>query len=99
MKKDKSRAFSVTVGSAWAALWTSRNQLDGLTRHLIYENGVPALFPKRRFARNFIRAQYGYIATRADLRAEPHGWRLPVAVKVTVTLSSPNTRDVERRGQ
>lgn len=87
-KAVKSSGLSVVAGSAWAALWTSKNKFDGLTRHLIYENGVPALFSKRRFARNFIRAQYGYIATRADLRAEPHGWRLPVAVKVTVALSS-----------
>jgi hypothetical protein len=30
--------------------------------------------------------KWGYIKKRDDLRAEPHGWRMPRAVRVTVTI-------------
>lgn len=37
-------------------------------------------------ARSFIKEKYGYIATRGDLQREPHGWRVPQAVKVSVVV-------------
>ncbi len=71
----------------WAVRWRSRNTLDGETRHLLHANGVPALFKTRRKAREYAAAQYGYIKTQADLRREPHGWRMPQPVKVKLVLA------------
>lgn len=68
----------------WAAQWHSKNSLDGDTRHIINENCLPKLFRTRQTCRNWIKEKYGYIKDRKDLRAEPHGWRLPVAIKVKV---------------
>lgn len=68
----------------WAAEWHSNCQLDGDKRHIIYENYLPKLFKTRAEARLFIKAKYAYIAQRKDLREEPHGWRIPQAVKVTI---------------
>ena len=70
----------------WAALWHSNNRLDGLRESIIYENQIPKLFPTRKEAREWIVLRYGYIKTRQDLRREPHGWRMPRAVKVEVIL-------------
>lgn len=77
----------MTAPKRWAVQWYSRNRLDGVTRHWEwdYERG-PVLFHTRAAARAFIREKYGYIATRPDLRAEPHGWRVPRAIRVSVVL-------------
>ncbi len=66
----------------WAAQWHTRNKLDGDTKHFLYENLLPALFRTRRECREFINLKYGYIRDRPDLQQEPHGWRVPKAVKV-----------------
>jgi len=71
----------------WAVQWRSRNRMDGESRHFIWENGKPLLFRTQREARERIKAEWGYIAHRPDLRAEPHGWRLPRAVRVRVILA------------
>lgn len=42
----------------------------------------PAIFHTRREARAWIREHHGYIQQRPDLRAAPHGWLAPLAVKV-----------------
>jgi len=67
----------------WAIEWRSKNRLDGERRHLQWD-GELRLYRTRREAREFINEWYGYIQHRADLRAEPHGWRMPVAVRVVV---------------
>jgi len=74
------------MSNLWAAEWHSKNRPDGKTRHLLYyrETCLPALFRTRRACREWIKKKYGYIATREDLRAEPHGWRMPQAIKVKV---------------
>lgn len=69
----------------WAALWKSKNRLDGVTRYIIYKDCKPVLFMTRKEARGWINKNYGYIKTRKDLRAEPHGWRLPEAIKVKIS--------------
>ena len=85
---------------AWALKWRSTNQLDGERENLIgaaYEKavyGTPAcldgyaigVFKTRQAARDHAKRTYGYIAGRPDLRAEPHGWRMPQVVKVRVTV-------------
>ena len=71
----------------WAAQWHSKNLLDGERKHIVYgDDNLPALFRTRRECRKFIKKRYGYIATRPDLKAEPHGWRMPQAIKVRVEL-------------
>ena len=72
------------MSNLWAAEWHSRNRLDGVRKHIIYRDCLPALFRKRRECREFIKEEYGYIANRPDLRAEPHGWRTPQAIKVYI---------------
>ena len=83
----------------WAIKHRSNNRLDGDRSFLQgrYFYGVPKVpeflegysrmvFKTRRQAREFITDHYGYIRRRPDLRAEPHGWKMPVPVKVTVYL-------------
>jgi len=72
----------------WGVEWHSQNALDGVSRHLMFmEPNRPALFGTRREAREWISEKYGYIRLRRDLREEPHGWRLPRAVRVQLTFS------------
>jgi hypothetical protein len=84
-------------GSAWAGMWYSKNKLDGVTRHLLYHNGVIALFSTRTKAREFIERRYGYIRTRDDLKAEPHGWHVPTAVRVSITPNDQSEGSAPRR--
>jgi len=66
----------------YGVLWRSKNQLDGESEHLMYEDGLPLLFVTKKKAMEWVRHNYGYIAKRKDLCAEPHGWRMPQAVRV-----------------
>lgn len=68
----------------WVAQYESRNKIDGLRRYFI-GNGWK-LFRTRAECRQFIKNDYGYIADRPDLKAEPHGWTMPKPVKVRVKL-------------
>lgn len=43
-------------------------------------------FKTKAAAAAFIADRYGYIANRKDLRGEPHGWRMPIPVRVLVTV-------------
>jgi len=70
----------------WGIQWHSECRLDGVTKEFLWDNGTPLVFRTREDARYYIRNEYGYIKTRPDLRAEPHGWRMPKAVKVRVKL-------------
>ena len=66
----------------WAAQWRSENKLDGKREHVMYVDCLPKLFRTRREAVEWIKATHGYIATRSDLRAEPHGWKMPKPIRV-----------------
>lgn len=68
----------------WGVQWYSKNKLDGANRHIIYVDGLPALFRTKRKAVEFIDVNYGYIRNRRDLRGEPHGWRIPKPIKVKI---------------
>ncbi|KKN76881.1 hypothetical protein LCGC14_0365320 [marine sediment metagenome] len=68
----------------WAAEWRSKNIQDGESRHILYDNCLPALFRTRRECREYIKARYGYIAHCPDLQTEPHGWKVPKAIKVDI---------------
>ncbi len=74
---------------AWGLLWQQDNQLDGHREFLIGDADTPArrlLFSSRKAARAACEARYGYISQRADLRAEPHGWKMPKVVRVRIEL-------------
>jgi len=73
----------------WMSLFKSDNKLEGKTRRLIrfdWKTGNPLIFRTRRECRQWINERYGYIKFRGDLRKEPHGWRLPEAVKIQITI-------------
>lgn len=71
----------------WSALDRYRNKLDGKVEHLCFYNELPVLFQSRKIARAWIKHHYGYLEYRPDLTGEPHGWQLPKAVKVTITVT------------
>ena len=75
----------------WAILWRSQNKRDGYTERFVWDwkdplRTTPILFRTRREARAMIRERYGYIKSRPDLRAEPHGWKIPRPIKVVVEI-------------
>lgn len=76
----------------WAALWRSKNKLDGEDRHLLYFDGVVALFSTRRQAKAFIDREYGF-TRRPDLRREPHGWRIPQPIRVRIKFANAARRN------
>jgi len=80
----------------WAALLRSESRLDGKRQYIIYEDLRPALFRTRRECREFIKLKYGYIAERPDLQEEPHGWMMPIPVKVKIELAPLMGRENER---
>ena len=43
-------------------------------------------YKTKREAAAAIKEHFGYIAKRKDLRMEPHGWRMPVPVKVIIEV-------------
>ena len=68
----------------WGALWRWGDPRDNGRSHLLNENCLPVLFRTRKAARDWIEIKYGYIKVRQDLRAKPHGWRMPIPVRVGV---------------
>jgi hypothetical protein len=74
----------------WGVEWHYKNKTDGECREILWENCLPLLFPTRQLARSYIARRYGYIRYRPDLRREPHGWRIPQAVRVKVSLKRAN---------
>lgn len=76
------------MANLWGLQWYSRNQLDGERRYLLWDGPAkPLLYRTRREARADALKRYGYIKSREDLRAEPHGWRLPIPVRVVIGYS------------
>lgn len=77
------------MATAWAILMRSENSLDGKREYL---QGTPyhpcriELFDTRREARDHIEKHYGYWRNRPDLKAEPHGWKTPRAVRVKIMV-------------
>ena len=46
----------------------------------------PVVFQTRREAREHIEKHYGYRRNRPDLKAAPHGWTVPMPVKIRVIV-------------
>lgn len=71
----------------WAILCGSDNRLDGKREWLQGDgSGLPRMFMTRKSCRAYIEKHFSYIRTRPDLKAEPHGWKMPQAVKVMVAV-------------
>lgn len=79
------------MATHWGVEWHSKNKLDGNQRYIMWENCLPLIFPTRQQARDYITRRYGYIRHRSDLRREPHGWRVPQAVRVKVLVRAAST--------
>lgn len=71
----------------WGALWHTKNKLSGVRKHIIFENCLPVMFVTKREIKAYIKEKYGYIATRKDLRVEPHCWRVPKPIKLKISVS------------
>jgi len=72
--------------STWGIMWRSVSKLDGVTEHIVCHDCLPRLFRTRNEARKHIDEHFGYIRNRPDLRCEPHGWKIPVAIRVTTAV-------------
>ena len=83
----------------WGIKWRSECKLDGRKEYLMgslwpgpyppppqYSGFKTAVFKTRAMARAHIKKHYGYIKDRPDLRREPHGWKMPIAVQVDVIV-------------
>lgn len=69
----------------WSVKWIGNPyERLGIPSHIIYENLLPVLFKTRSEAREFVKAKYGFIAEREDLRNPPFNWRMPQIIKVEV---------------
>lgn len=87
-----------TTTGGWAVKWREDSWLDGKSEYLIGRFGsggkipdilsgyITMVFKTREQARKFVKRKFGYIRKRPDLRREPHGWKMPVVVKVNVTV-------------
>lgn len=79
----------------WGLTWHSCNKLDGERKHVMWDwkNGTPALFHTKTKAAKWAKEHYGYIATRKDLRNEPHGWKMPKPIRVQMVVSFIRTKE------
>jgi hypothetical protein len=65
----------------------SKESIDGARQYIVGDYPRPTLcFTSRAQARAFINERWGYIAHRPDLRRAPHGWRMPIPVRVRITV-------------
>lgn len=79
------------MSNKWGILWCSNNKLGGKREFFMWDKypnraGVPLVFRTRKEARAHIKLKFGYIKNRPDLQKEPHGWKMPKAVKVRIVV-------------
>lgn len=68
----------------WGVKFRSKCLLDGERSHLINKDFCPVMYRTRQGARDFINMHYGFLRERPDLKKEPHGWKIPIPVKVLI---------------
>lgn len=69
----------------WMVKWRSTDDsIDGA--HVFLRGGVDMTFKTRRACVEWIKAHYGYLSKRSDLSGPPHGWRMPVPVRVSIII-------------
>lgn len=91
-----SKTANPTRRVAWGILFSSDNVLDGhreylgggarFNRHEAFCGYTTMAFATRAAARRFIADHYSYFA-RSDLKAEPHGWKMPRPVRVSLAVT------------
>lgn len=74
----------------WAVKWRSYNEFAGKTEFFTCDGLNYVLFRTKKEAVQHIKNGYGYISEMRDLRVEPHGWRMPIPVRVKITLTEVN---------
>lgn len=82
---EKGRIMKCEPATRWGIKWRSKCKLDGERVHIIYEKCIPVMFRTRQQARYWIEEHYGYIRDRPDLREEPFGWKIPIAIKISIS--------------
>jgi len=80
--------YKASPCSAWAALFRTVNKLEGARCSITHHYCIPALFRTRKEASIFIEKEYGFIRRRKDLQDEPHGWIMPIPVRVNITYKA-----------
>ena len=70
----------------WGILWRQENKLEGRRQYLLYRDRMPYLASTRMEARKIINFHWAYLNYRDDLRREPHGWKMPIPVKVRLEM-------------
>lgn len=80
----------------WAIEHISDSPLDGhrewleggacTSRAPDFSGYTTRVFATRKAARDFIKANHGYIRTRPDLQKPPFCWRMPRAVQVDIVV-------------
>ncbi len=93
---------------AWAIKMRSENRTDGKREFLMglgyvgrsAPNVGPmsgykiAVFATREAARKYINSRFSHYK-RPDLKKEPHGWKMPIPVKVKVNIIECTTQPQE----
>lgn len=87
----------------WAIKWDYTSPLDGRRKYLAggariarpdaFSGYTIMVFATRAQARRFIADEYGYLASRPDLRLPPYCWKMPKAVRVTVKVSEMGRKE------
>jgi hypothetical protein len=79
----------------WSIKWRSQNRLDGKVEYLLGTTVHPSrtvLFETRRQAIEYREREFGYLRKRPDLRREPHGWKMPLVMRVEVMIREVGQR-------
>jgi hypothetical protein len=56
--------------------------------NIIFLGGKPQIFRTRQEAREYISNNYGYIKFREDLKRPPFNWKMPVPIKINLTITA-----------
>lgn len=87
--------------TAWRVMGRrSKECLDGEGEYLMgifnFGHDIPpfmavgyrtAVFRTRAEARKHIEEKFGYMRDRLDLKQAPHGWRMPIPVRIKVSVT------------
>ncbi len=72
----------------WAVKFSSQNRLDGYREHFVFRRSActAMMFRTRQEAREWIELHWAFLRYRPDLKAEPHGWKMPKPCQVKVII-------------
>lgn len=71
----------------WGILHRKENKLDGKKSWLRCDRTcMPEMFQTREEAREFISVNLKSTYSRPELKIEPHGWKMPIPVKIEIIV-------------